>query len=200
VRVLLVEDESRLAETVRRGLAAEGFVVDVEHDGVDGLAAAATGDFDVVVLDIMLPGLSGYQVLRELRARQVWTPVLMLSAKDGEYDLADAFDIGADDYLTKPFSFVVLVARLRALLRRGAPERPTVLTAGTLSLDPAPIERIVTTADGVRLAVCDHHPSRAKATVVLLHGLCLTQASWSLQVRYLTRRWGPHIRILTLDR
>ena len=137
VRVLLVEDESRLAETVRRGLAAEGFVVDVEHDGVDGLAAAATGDFDVVVLDIMLPGLSGYQVLRELRARQVWTPVLMLSAKDGEYDLADAFDIGADDYLTKPFSFVVLVARLRALLRRGAPERPTVLTAGTLSLDPA---------------------------------------------------------------
>src|SRR3954466_13802993 len=136
VRVLLVEDETRLAETVRRGLVAEGFVVDVEHDGVDGLAAAATGDFDVVVLDIMLPGLSGYQVLRELRTRQVWTPVLMLSAKDGEYDLADAFDIGADDYLTKPFSFVVLVARLRALLRRGAPERPTVLTAGTLSLDP----------------------------------------------------------------
>ncbi|MDT5280093.1 MAG: hypothetical protein QOJ20_1288, partial [Mycobacterium sp.] len=94
MRVLLVEDESRLAETVRRGLAAEGFVVDVEHDGVHGLAAAATGDFDVVVLDIMLPGLSGYQVLRQLRARQVWTPVLMLSAKDGEYDLADAFDIG----------------------------------------------------------------------------------------------------------
>src|SRR5258705_1105508 len=126
VRVLLVEDEPRLAETVRRGLAAEGFVVDVEHDGVDGL-----------VLDIMLPGLSGYQVLRELRSRQVWTPALMRSANDGEYDLADAFDIGADDYLTKPFSFVVLVARLRALLRRGAPERPTVLTAGTLSLDPA---------------------------------------------------------------
>src|SRR5712672_1356965 len=105
---------------LRRGLAAQGFVVDVEHDGVDGLAAAATGDFDVVVLDIMLPGLSGYQVLRELRTRQVWTPVLMLSAKDGDYDLADAFDMGADDYLTKPFSFVVLVARLRALLRRGA--------------------------------------------------------------------------------
>src|SRR6478609_6720920 len=137
VRVLLVEDEPRLAETVRRGLAAEGFVVDVEHDGVNGLAAAATGDFDVVVLDIMLPGLSGYQVLRELRARRVWTPVLMLSAKDGEYDLADAFDIGADDYLTKPFSFVVLIARLRALMRRGAPERPVMLTAGDLSLDPA---------------------------------------------------------------
>ncbi|KLO29443.1 transcriptional regulator [Mycolicibacter heraklionensis] len=147
MRILLVEDEARLAETVRRGLVAEGFVVDVEHDGTDGLAAATTGDYDVVVLDIMLPGLSGYQVVRELRAQQVWTPVLMLSAKDGEYDMADAFDIGADDYLTKPFSFVVLVARLRALLRRGAPARPTVLTAGTLSLDPA--RRRVTRGDTV---------------------------------------------------
>ena len=137
MRVLLVEDESRLAETVRRGLVAEGFVVDIEHDGLDGLAAACAGNFDVVVLDIMLPGLSGYQVLRELRAREVWTPVLMLSAKDGEYDLADALDMWADDYLTKPFSFVVLVARLRALLRRGAPQRPTILTAGSLVLDPA---------------------------------------------------------------
>ena len=103
VRILLVEDEARLAQTVRRGLVAGGFVVDVEHDGADGLAAVATGDYDVVVLDIMLPSLSGYQVVRELRAQQVWTPVLMLSAKDGEYDMADAFDIGADDYLTKPF-------------------------------------------------------------------------------------------------
>lgn len=134
---MLVEDETRLAETLRRGLVAEGFVVDVEHDGHDGLAAAAAGEFDVLVLDITLPSLSGYQVLRELRARQVWTPVLMLSAKDGEYDLADAFDSGADDYLAKPFSFVVLLVRLRALLRPGGPERPTVLTAGTLSLDPA---------------------------------------------------------------
>ncbi|GFG63072.1 DNA-binding response regulator [Mycobacterium kubicae] len=142
MRVLLVEDEERLAQTVRRGLIAEGFVVDVEHDGRNGLAAVSSGEYDVVVLDIMLPGLSGYQVLREMRARSVWTPVLMLSAKDGEYDLADAFDIGADDYLTKPFSFVVLVARLRALLRRGAPERPAVLTAGTLALDPA--RRLVT--------------------------------------------------------
>lgn len=103
MRILLVEDEARLAQTVRRGLVAGGFVVDVEHDGADGLAAVATGDYDVVVLDIMLPSLSGYQVVRELRAQQVWTPVLMLSAKDGEYDMADAFDIGADDYLTKPF-------------------------------------------------------------------------------------------------
>lgn len=137
MRILLVEDEARLAQTVQRGLVSEGFVVDVEYDGTDGLAAALTADYDVIVLDIMLPGQSGYEVVRQLRAQQVWTPVLMLSAKDGEYDMADAFDIGADDYLTKPFSFVVLVARLRALLRRGAPQRPTVLTAGTLSLDPA---------------------------------------------------------------
>ena len=137
VRVLLVEDETRLAETVRRGLVADGCTVQVEHDGVAGLAAAAGGGFDVVVLDIMLPGKHGYDVVRELRQQQVWTPVLMLSAKDGEYDLADAFDLGADDYLVNPFSFVVLVARLRALVRRGAPPRPPVLRAGGLSLDPA---------------------------------------------------------------
>ena len=137
MRILLVEDETRLAETIRRGLVAEGFVVDVEHNGIDGLAAATTGEYDVAVLDIMLPGMSGYQILRQLRAQEVWLPVLMLSAKDGEYDLADAFDLGADDYLIKPFSFVVLVARLRALMRRGAPRRPTILTAGDLSLDPA---------------------------------------------------------------
>jgi two-component system OmpR family response regulator len=137
VRILLIEDEPRLAETVRRGLAAEGFVVEVEHDGLDGFHSAAIGAFDVIVLDIMLPGKHGYDIVRDLRGQGVWTPVLMLSAKDGEYDLADAFDLGADDYLTKPFSFVVLVARLRALLRRGAPERPVTLTAGELELDPA---------------------------------------------------------------
>jgi two-component system OmpR family response regulator len=137
VRILLIEDEPRLAETVRRGLAAEGFVVEVELDGLDGFHSAAIGAFDVIVLDIMLPGKHGYDIVRDLRGQGVWTPVLMLSAKDGEYDLADAFDLGADDYLTKPFSFVVLVARLRALLRRGAPERPVTLTAGELELDPA---------------------------------------------------------------
>lgn len=137
MRVLVVDDEIRLAETLRRGLSAEGFVVEVAHDGIDGLELAATGGFDVLVLDIMLPGKHGYQIVRELRERQNWTPVLMLSAKDGEYDQADAFDLGADDYLTKPFSFVILIARLRALVRRGAPERPTVLTAGSLALDPA---------------------------------------------------------------
>jgi len=137
MRVLLVEDEPRLAEMVRVGLVSEGFVVEVGADGAEGLWRGTAGEFDVIVLDIMLPRLNGYDVLRTLRKRDVWTPVLMLTAKDGEYDQADAFDLGADDYLTKPFSFVVLTARLRALQRRGAPERPTVLTAGDLSLDPA---------------------------------------------------------------
>jgi two-component system OmpR family response regulator len=136
VRVLVVEDEASLAEVVRRGLTREGFVVDVMHDGQDGLWAATESTYDVVVLDIMLPGLDGYQVIARLREAGVWTPVLMLTAVDGEHDQAQAFNLGADDYLTKPFSFVVLVARLRALIRRGAPERPVVLTNGSLSLDP----------------------------------------------------------------
>jgi two-component system OmpR family response regulator len=140
MRVLIVEDELNLAETVRAGLRIEGFTVDVVHTGVDGLWAAVEqpyGAYDVIVLDLMLPGLNGYEVCRQLRERRVWTPVLVLTAKDGEYDQADALDLGADDYLTKPFSFVVLVARLRALVRRGAPPRPAVLAAGDLVLDPA---------------------------------------------------------------
>jgi two-component system OmpR family response regulator len=108
------------------------------YDGEEGLWAAKENAYDAVLLDIMLPKLNGYKVCRELRAAGIWTPVLMLTAKDGEYDQADAFDLGADDYLTKPFSFVVLIARLRAIIRRGAPERPTVLVAGDLELDPAP--------------------------------------------------------------
>jgi len=137
LKVLLVEDEHRLAETLRRGLTADGFMVDVAHDGADGLWLAKSNPYDVVVLDIMIPKLNGYDVCRAMRAASVWTPVLMLTAKDGEHDQVDAFDLGADDYLTKPFSFLVLVARLRALVRRGRPERPTVLYAGDLSLDPA---------------------------------------------------------------
>jgi two-component system OmpR family response regulator len=132
-----VEDEPRLASTLTMGLQAEGFRAQTATTGDEGLWQASEHHFDVIVLDIMLPGMSGYEVLRQLRAREIWTPVLMLTAKDGEYDQADAFDLGADDYLTKPFSFIVLVARLRALIRRGAPQRPVVLTAGTLSLDPA---------------------------------------------------------------
>ncbi|MDQ0871063.1 DNA-binding response OmpR family regulator [Arthrobacter sp. V1I9] len=137
MRVLLVEDEVLLAETIRQGLKAEGFVVDTAHDGVDGLWAATENLYDVVVLDVMLPGMHGYSVLKQMRERQNWVPVIMLTAKDGEYDQTDAFDLGADDYLTKPFSFPVLVARLRALIRRGAPERPVVLAVGSLRLNPA---------------------------------------------------------------
>lgn len=137
MRVLVVEDEARLAETVRRGLIAEGFNVEVVANGEDGLWAATETTYDVIVLDIMLPKLNGYKVVERLRERGVWTPVLMLTAKDGDYDQTDAFDLGADDYMTKPFSFIVLVARLRALIRRGAPTRPVVLTAGDLHLDPS---------------------------------------------------------------
>jgi two-component system OmpR family response regulator len=137
VRLLVVEDEPRLAKALERGLAAEGYVVDVAADGIAGLDAARHGEYDAVVLDIMLPRLSGYRIVQALRDEGNWVPVLMLSAKDGEYDQADGLDAGADDYLTKPFSFVVLLAKIRALLRRGAPERPAVLAAGSLRLDPA---------------------------------------------------------------
>ncbi|MCP2359026.1 DNA-binding response OmpR family regulator [Nonomuraea thailandensis] len=137
MRVLVVEDERRMAAALQRGLQAEGFAVDLAHDGEEGLHAARQGDYDVVVLDIMLPRLSGYNVCKQLRAEENWVPILMLSAKDGEYDMADGLDLGADDYLTKPFSYVVLVARLRALMRRDAGRRPSVLMAGDLSLDPA---------------------------------------------------------------
>jgi DNA-binding response OmpR family regulator len=137
VRVLVVEDERRLAAAVKRGLEAEGFAVDLAHDGVTGLHMAREGGYDGVVLDIMLPGLSGYKVCAALRGESNWVPIVILSAKDGEYDQADGLDLGADDYMTKPFSYIVLAARLRALLRRGASPRPSVLIAGDLSLDPA---------------------------------------------------------------
>ena len=137
MRVLVVEDERRLAAAVRRGLSAEGFAVDVAYDGEDGLHSAREGGYDAVVLDLMLPKISGYRVCQQLRAEKNWVPILILSAKDGEYDQADGLDLGADDYLTKPFSYVVLAARLRALLRRGAIPRPAQLQAGDLSLDPA---------------------------------------------------------------
>ncbi|MDO5696893.1 MAG: response regulator transcription factor [Dermatophilus congolensis] len=136
MRVLLVEDERGLAESIKRGLVNEGMVVDVANDGITGQWMATENPYDVIVLDIMLPGRNGYAVLKNLREMKIWSPVLMLTAKDGEYDQTDAFDLGADDYLTKPFSFIVLVARLRALVRRGAPERPVTMTVGDLVLDP----------------------------------------------------------------
>jgi two-component system, OmpR family, response regulator len=137
VRLLLVEDEQRMAAAMQRGLVHAGFTVDIAHDGVRGLQMACEVSYDAIVLDVMLPGLSGYEVTKRLRARGVWTPILLASAKDGEYDQADGLDLGADDYLTKPFSFVVLLARLRALLRRSADPRPVTLVVGSLELDPA---------------------------------------------------------------
>ncbi|GEL19906.1 response regulator transcription factor [Pseudonocardia asaccharolytica] len=137
MRLLVVEDETVMAAGLRSGLEAEGFTVDVAADGIDGLWLAGEHSYDAIVLDLMLPGLDGHSVCRELRAAQNWTPVLVLTARDDERDEVGALDIGADDYLTKPFSYAVLLARLRSLLRRGATERPAVLEAGDLRLDPA---------------------------------------------------------------
>jgi two-component system OmpR family response regulator len=136
MRVLVVEDDIRLADVLFAGLTAEGFDVDVVHDGFDGYWQAREGAHDVIVLDVLLPSINGYAVAERLRGEEVWTPILMLTAKDGEYDEADGLDVGADDYLRKPFSFVVLVARLRALARRGSVPRPRLLSQGGLSLDP----------------------------------------------------------------
>jgi DNA-binding response OmpR family regulator len=137
VRLLLVEDEPRLASSLRRGLVADGFTVDLASSGPQGLEAARAGGHDAVLLDIMLPGLSGYEVVRRLRRERNWVPVILLSAKDGEHDQADGLDCGADDYLVKPFSYVVLLARIRALFRRATGPRPAILVAGELRLDPA---------------------------------------------------------------
>ena len=137
MRILIVEDEVRLADSIARGLRAEGFEADVVHDGLDAIWRASEVDYAAIVLDIMLPGANGYQVCERLRTTGVSTPILMLTAKDGEYDEAEGLDTGADDYLRKPFSFVVLVARLRALLRRHS--SPTnselVLQVGALTID-----------------------------------------------------------------
>ncbi len=137
MRLLVVEDEKRLATSLKRGLEADGFAVDVALDGTDGLWMATEHDYDAIVLDIMLPGINGYRLCAQLREAGDWTPILMLTAKDGELDEAEALDTGADDFLRKPFSHLVLVARIRALLRRGRPERPVELLAGGLRVDPS---------------------------------------------------------------
>jgi DNA-binding response OmpR family regulator len=137
VRILLIEDDVAFAESLTWGLQAEGYVVQVAHDGVEGLRHATSNPVDVIILDVMLPGLDGYQVCAKLRAAGIWTPVLMLTAMDDELDQAEGLDLGADDYLAKPFAYPVLLARLRALLRRGATVRPAVLEADGLRLDPA---------------------------------------------------------------
>lgn len=135
MKLLLVEDDRKIATAVARGLRAEGFMVEVAHDGEDGFWRATEGTYDLIVLDILLPGRNGYRVCAALRAAGDWTPILMLTAKDGALDEAEALDTGADDYLTKPFAFAVLVARIRALLRRAATRALTPVSAGDLSVD-----------------------------------------------------------------
>lgn len=137
MRLLVVEDEARLAEGLKRGLEAEGFAVDVAPDGTDGLWLAREQEYAAILLDVMLPGIPGDEICRLLRQDGVWTPIIMLTAREAVADQVDAFDSGADDYLTKPFSFAILLARLRALIRRGGRPRPAVLRVGDLALDPA---------------------------------------------------------------
>jgi two-component system OmpR family response regulator len=137
MRVLIVEDESKLAALLRRGLAREGMAVDLAANGEDALWMAEATAYDAIVLDVMLPGVDGFEVCRRLRSAEVWSPILMLTARDAVGDRVAGLDSGADDYLTKPFSYAELLARLRALARRGRPERPVALTVGELRLDPA---------------------------------------------------------------
>ena len=136
MRVLIVEDEVKMASLIRRGMREEGLAADVAIRGEDALWMAASTEYDAIVLDVMLPGLDGFETCRRLREDGVWTPVLMLTARDAVEDRVAGLDTGADDYLTKPFSFAELLARLRALVRRGPMERPTVLAVGDLRLDP----------------------------------------------------------------
>jgi len=165
MRVLVVDDERRLARSLKVGLEAEGFTADVAHDGTDGLWMARENQYDAIVLDLMLPGINGYKVCETLRRERDWTPILMLTAKDGEWDQVEGLDTGADDYLTKPFSFPVLVARLRAVARRGSRERPTELLVGDIRVDPAArrvwrgdVEVALTAREFSMLAFLTRHP------------------------------------------
>lgn len=137
MRILVVEDDLRMASMLRRGLTEDGYAVDVVADGLEAVWHATEVDYDAIVLDVMLPGADGFEVCRRLRAAERWSPVLLLTARGAVGDRVRGLDSGADDYLAKPFSFHELSARLRALIRRGSPRRPSVLKAGTLQLDPA---------------------------------------------------------------
>jgi two-component system OmpR family response regulator len=175
MRILLVEDEPKMARIVRRGLEQEDYAVDSVGEGVEATFMATENPYDAIVLDVMIPGGDGFEVCARLRERKVWTPILMLTARDGVEDRVRGLDVGADDYLVKPFAFSELLARLRALLRRGITERPTQLTIGSLMLDPARhrVER-----DGTRIEVtpkeyalleyCMRHPGEVLTRTRLL--------------------------------
>lgn len=179
VRILLVEDERRLADLLKDGLAGEGFAVDLAHDGRDGLWLATENPYDVVVLDVMLPELDGTTVCARLREAGIWTPILMLTAKDTAQDEAQALDNGADDFLSKPFSYVVLLARLRALLRRGVRERPAVITVGDLSVDPA----------GLRCSRAGTPIALTPKEFAILHGLARRAGEVVTKTELLSQAW-----------
>ncbi len=181
MRILIVEDEHTLATYLKKCLEAEGYAVDAAFDGNTGLDMALSGSYDAITLDIMLPGMNGYSVCREIRKAGLSTPVLMLTAKDGEYDEADALDIGADDFLRKPFSLVVLVARIRALVRRGGVARGSEMRIADLTLDPS--SKSVTRA-GASIALT---PREFSLLEYLMHnaGQALTKA------QILDHVWSP---------
>jgi two-component system OmpR family response regulator len=177
VRVLVVEDEAKLADLLARGLREEGHAADVARNGEDALWMATAVQYDAVVLDVMLPGLDGLEVCRELRRRSVWTPVLILTARDAVADRVAGLDTGADDYLVKPFSFAELLARLRALARRAPAERPAVLEVGDLRLDPATrevtragVEVILSAKEFALLEVFMRRPGETLSRLRLLEG------------------------------
>lgn len=177
--MLVVEDEVALADAIRRGLVAEGFEVDLVHNGREGLELGLERRHDAICLDILLPGMNGYKVCENLRAAEVWTPILMLTAKDGEYDEAEALDTGADDFLSKPFSFVVLVARLRALGRR-TQVRSQTMTVGPLTLDPSTMS---CTRDG-------HEVALTPRECALLEALLRRDGAVAPKHELLTEVWG----------
>ncbi|MER6824908.1 response regulator transcription factor [Streptosporangium sp. NPDC000563] len=179
MRVLLVEDEKRLAHLLKEGLAGEGFAVDVAYDGRDGLWMATENPYDVIVLDVMLPRMNGYAVCAKLRDAENWTPILMLTAKDGVHDEAEALDTGADDFLSKPFSYVVLLARLRALVRRGGGARPVSIVVGDLTVDPA----------GLRCRRGDTEISLTPKEFAVLHGLARRQGEVVSKSELLAQAW-----------
>jgi two-component system OmpR family response regulator len=168
MRVLIVEDDARMAQLLRRGLLEEGYAVDLAQDGPEGLWYATENPYDAIVLDVLLPGFDGFELCRRLREKDIWSAVLMLTARAEVCDRVIGLDAGADDYLTKPFSFIELAARLRALARRGQPERPTLLAVGDLNLDPAAhrvwragIEVELTPKEFALLSLFMSHPGEA---------------------------------------